>query len=81
MREVSASAATKIYRPREPLKPTEVGDAVNRHNPDKTQVNTGGISIQGCPRRGDRCGDTLTRGILAFIKDRFFGKIGSQVVH
>ena len=35
-----------MYRPREPIKPTEVGDAAKRPNPDKTQVNKGRICIQ-----------------------------------
>ena len=73
--------ATTMYRPREPIKPTEVGDAVIRQNPDKTQVNTGDFSFRGYPRRGDRCGDTQKGVDSDFIKDGFTAKIGSHEVH
>jgi hypothetical protein len=61
-------------------KPTEVGDAALRPNPDKTQVNTGHFPISTRPRRGDRCGDRLSQRDFLFIKVRFFGKIGLKVV-
>ena len=63
------------------IKPTEVGDAAQQSNPDKTQMNKGGFSIRGYPRRGDRGGDTLTRRILTLIKDRFLAKVGLQIVN
>ena len=74
MREVFGERGNQNIQAARADKPTEVGDAVNRQNPDKTQMNTGGISFRGCPRRGDRCGDTLNSGILALIKDRFLGE-------
>src|SRR5713226_1395430 len=45
------------------IKPTEVGDAARRPNHDKTLVNTKRSRMRGCPRCGDRCGDTLNGSI------------------
>ena len=81
MREVFGERGNQNIQAARADKPTEVGDAVNRQNPDETQMNTGGILIRGYPRRGDRCGDTLNSRILAFIKNRILGKVGSQMVH
>ena len=41
------------------IKPTEVGDAAQPLNHDRTQVNKGWFQISGYPRRGDRCGDRV----------------------
>jgi len=61
-----ASAASKHILAARTIKPTEVGDAAQQPIHDKTQVNKGRFDIRGCPRRGDRGGDTLNGGI--FIK-------------
>jgi hypothetical protein len=81
MREVFGERGNHHVQAARAVKPTEVGDAVNRQNPDKTQMNTGGISFRGCPRRGDRCGDTLKGVDSGFIKDGFTAKMGLKVVN
>ena len=55
------------------IKPTEVGDASQQPNPDKTQVNKGGFAYRGCPRRGDRCGDRVKCALTtSFVLEKRF---------
>lgn len=81
MREVFGERGNHHVQAARADKPTEVGDAATRQNPDKIQVNKGGFSIREYPRRGDRCGDTPKGVDSGFIKDGFIAKIGSQVVN
>ena len=81
MREVFGERGIHHVQAARAIKPTEVGDAVKRQNPDKTQMNRGRFQIRGYPGRGDRCGDTRKGVDLDFVKDRFAAKIGLQMVH
>ena len=58
-----ASATLFHTRDARAIKPTEVGDAAQPLNHDKTQVNKGRFQIAGYPRRGDRCGDRVKGSI------------------
>ena len=46
-------------QPRERQKPTEVGEAAEPPNHDKTPMDKGRLGSEGYPRRGEGCGDTL----------------------
>src|ERR1700733_11803494 len=58
MREVLASTAERSTPKCEP-KPTEVGEARGRANRNEVIAYQGVLNTEGCPRCGDRCGDTL----------------------
>jgi hypothetical protein len=62
MREVLASTALRSTQKCEP-KPTEVGEARRRVNRNETIAYQGVLNTEGYPRCGDRCGDTLHRGV------------------
>jgi len=66
MREVLASTALRSTQKCKP-KPTEVGEARKRTNRNETIAYQGVWDIEGYPRCGDRCGDTLKQGV--FVKD------------
>ena len=52
-------------------KPTEVGEAANAADIDETSVNKGQSGFEGCPRRGDRGGDTLNRWMFVEMSPEF----------